>query len=171
MARRARGQSGLSGRLPAVCLLDTSVWCVVLQVPGHEHRAADVLSELKQRVGRDETLLLPTTVILETGNLIARVPDGTLRRSTAERFVTEARKALQGESPFIVTPPLEVRDLLAWLPEFVEWVTKAGSPSKPAGFGDLTIHREWERQGRQHPSRRVYIWSLDSHLSSYDRSP
>jgi predicted ATPase len=34
---------------------------------------------------------------------------------------------------------------------------------------DLSIQKEWARQCELHPLRRVYIGSLDAHLSSYDR--
>jgi hypothetical protein len=39
------------------------------------------------------------------------------------------------------------------------------------GFADLTILKEFEWQCERNPSRKVYIWSSDHHLSSYRRDP
>ena len=36
---------------------------------------------------------------------------------------------------------------------------------------DLSIVKEWDRACRRHPHRRVFIWALDQHLTSYDRKP
>ena len=45
------------------------------------------------------TLLLPMAAVLETGNHIAQLPNGNVRRSTAKKFCEEVSKAIDGTSP------------------------------------------------------------------------
>ncbi len=75
------------------------------------------------------------------------------------------QQAIRGETPFTPTPFFEPEDLLGWLNDFPSW---AGLGS---GLADLTILKEFEKQCALNPSRRVYIWSTDVHLSGYDRQP
>jgi hypothetical protein len=59
---------------------------------------------------------------------------------------------------------LRTEDLREWLAEFPD---HAGRGS---GLGDLSIIHDWKRLCAQNAARRVYIWSLDRHLASYDRA-
>lgn len=145
-----------------ICLIDTSILCEFLNVPTLCSRAEDITEELQRKIERRETLLLPMSSILETGNHIGQNGDGRQRRETAQRFVDLIVKAVRGETPFTATPFFEADDLLTWLAEFPAW---AGYGQ---GLADLTIAQEFHRQRRLNPQRRVYIWSLDTHLSSLD---
>jgi hypothetical protein len=113
----------------------------------------------------DETLLLPMSAIIETGNHIGHLRDGRQRRTWAEIFVQLIQQAIRGESPFTSTPFFESEALLTWLDDFPDWANQG------SGLVDLTIKKEFDRQCLLNPMRRVYIWSLDQHLSSYDRQP
>ena len=149
----------------SLCLLDTSVLCEVLEVPNRHQSQAAIGQELRRKIQADEWLLLPMISILETGNHIGQNGDGRQRRETAERFVRFVEQALAGKAPFTPTPFFEPESLLAWLREFPDWAMRS------RGLGDLTIFQEFHRQRALHRKRRVYIWSLDEHLSSYDRRP
>jgi hypothetical protein len=150
----------------SICLLDTSILCEILEVSYLCKDPAAVLSELEQKIKNRETLLLPLSTIVETGNHIGQNGDGQARRSAAERFGLLVRQALRGQTPFTPTPFFEAEELLRWLEEFPEWATRG------SGLADLTIVKEWERQCQMHRSRHVYIWSIDRrHLSSFDRRP
>ena len=120
---------------------------------------------MARKVKQKEVLLLPMSAILETGNHIGQNGDGRQRRKAAQRFVALIQKAIRGETPFTTTPLFEVEALLEWLEEFPNWAGRG------SGLGDLTILGEWERQCALNPAKRVYIWSTDRHLSSYDRRP
>ena len=88
---------------------------------------------------------------------------GRRRRDFVE-FVID--RPSSGDSPFTATPLFEEPEsLLEWLDEFPDWAGRG------SGFGDLTILKEFDRQCALNPSRRVYIWSADGHLSGYDRQP
>jgi hypothetical protein len=151
--------------MTAVCLIDTTVFVEVLDVPVKAGRHKETLDELARRLKAQETLFLPMATILETGNHIGQNGDGNLRRRCAQRFVQRVMEALQGRSPFKPTSFLQADDLCAWLAEFPD---HAGRGS---GLGDLSIVHDWMRLCQQNRGRRVYIWSLDAHLASYDRAP
>ncbi len=149
----------------SICLLDTSVFVEFLNVPNMNAQHAAIHNELKQKIQDGEFLFLPMATILETGNHIAQNGDGKQRRKVADFFVEQVQLALDGESPFtpIAFPTQDA--MREWLAAFPD-VAMRGQ-----GLGDLSIVHDWERMCAQHPGHRVYIWSLDHHLASHDRSP
>lgn len=148
-----------------ICLVDTSIFCNVIEVPGRCQHTAEIIDGLKQRIEDEFSLLLPLAAIVETGNHIAHVTDGRRRRDAAGRFVRQVSLAFRGEAPWVVTPIPDAMDWLDWLEGFPDHAMRG------IGMGDLTIIREYERQCRLNPARRVLIWSLDGDLSGYDREP
>jgi hypothetical protein len=149
----------------SICLLDTGILCEFLEIPGHSGALAGVDRELAEKVKARESLLLPMSAIVETGNHVAQVADGRIRRFLGQRFAELVRQAIQGQAPFTPTPFFETDSLLAWLDDFPDWAMRG------AGFADLTIVKEFERQCSLHRIRRIYIWSLDGHLAGYRRDP
>ncbi|HEX4344931.1 MAG TPA: hypothetical protein VHZ31_05165 [Solirubrobacteraceae bacterium] len=57
--------------------IDTSVLVEILKVPGKSQNHERVTAELRARVESQESMILPTAAIIETGNHIAQVDDGT----------------------------------------------------------------------------------------------
>ncbi|HEX8437301.1 hypothetical protein [Archangium sp.] len=155
----------------SVCLIDTSVFCELLAVPNMSRRHKEMVDELADKLKAQETLLLPMTTILETGNHIGQNGDGRQRRQTAERFLAQVGMALQGQSPFVPTPLFSREELAGWLGEFPDWAMRSDSRGKGSGLGDLSIVKAFDRQCELTPFRRVYIWSLDELLARYDRDP
>lgn len=148
-----------------ICIIDTSIFCELLDLPTMNERRAVVQRELKRKERAREWLLLPSATILETGNHIGQIRDGRLRRARASDFAATVRRAIEGDLPFTPITAISSDDLRVWLAEFPDWAM-AGS-----GLGDLSIKKEYDRQCARHPKRRVYVWSLDRHLSGYDRAP
>lgn len=148
--------------MKAIVLVDTSIFCEILEVPNMCSRVGPTRVELRQRVQRGEFLLLPLATIIETGNHIAQNGDGRQRRQTAEKFALQVTQALEGLSPFKPTSPMDLDALKTWLGEFPEYAMHG------VGLADLSIIKEWERQRDLNQARRVIIWSLDKHLSGYD---
>ena len=151
----------------SIGLVDTSVFCEIVPVPGRSQHRGAILAELEDYIRNEVTLLLPVATILETGNHIAHIPDGRLRRSTATCFVELVQQALgnmEGPAPWTVPQPLLTpEDLQRYLNRFPDYAMQE------IGLGDLSIIEEYERQCQLHQARRVFIWSLDCHLSAYDR--
>ncbi len=156
----------------SVGLIDTSIFCEILDIPKMASAAATYRAELKSKADANESLLLPMTTIIETGNHIGQCSsNGATRRHFAELFTALVLKALAGDAPFRPTTFFELADLRSWLSEFSNWATYTDAHGRGSGFGDLTILKEWERQCELNPGRRVYIWSLDQRLAAYDKPP
>ena len=116
----------------SICLLDTTILCEILEVPKLCRDSTGVLAELDAKVRRRESLLLPMSGILETGNHVGQVGDGRQRREVAKKFILLIQQAIRGEAPFTPTPFFEPDDLLAWLDEFPDWAARG------SGFADLS---------------------------------
>jgi len=149
----------------AICLIDTSIFLEILNVPHKASQSELIFQELKEKIEARESLFLPMATILETGNHIAQNGDGNQRRICAETFVVQVTQALEGKSPFTPISFLKKEDLQGWLKEFPD------EAMQRRGLGDLSIIHDWQRICDQNPSRRVYIWSLDKHLKGYNRPP
>jgi hypothetical protein len=148
--------------MSAICLLDTSIFVEILNIPKKAQKHTQVLAELTSKIEKGESLFLPMTSIIETGNHIGQNGDGGLRRKCAERFIKMVGEALEGHSPFQPLNFLEAEHMKQWLREFPDHACTG------SGLGDLTIIHDWKRTCELSPRRRVYVWSLDEHLSAYD---
>ncbi|GCL54629.1 hypothetical protein NIES3806_19720 [Microcystis aeruginosa NIES-3806] len=102
----------------AICLIDTSIFLEILNVPHKASQSELIFQELKEKIEAGESLFLPMATILETGNHIAQNGDGNQRRICAEKFVNQVTQALEGESPFTPINFLKQEDLQGWLKEF-----------------------------------------------------
>lgn len=149
--------------MSAICIIDTSVFCNILAIPNKSEHKDEVFETLQLYIGNDATLLLPMTTIYETGNHIGQNGDGRIRRQKAQLFVERVQEAFEGEAPWSPTPMDKSNEILNWLSDFPDWAM-GGS-----GFGDLSILQIYKRQCELHPSRDVFIWSYDEHLSTYSR--
>jgi hypothetical protein len=148
----------------ALCLLDTSILLEWLAVPIKAAKTKDVEDKLRQKLAAGESLFLPMASVFETGNHIGQNGDGTLRRECAQRFVTLVQAALSGKAPFTPIGFPDSAHIQQWIGEFPDHACRG------SGLGDLSIIHDWQRACEKHPARRVYIWSLDKHLTAYDRA-
>jgi len=149
----------------SICIVDTSVFCNILEVPNLCQDREEVFDQLEELLDEGATLLLPLATIYETGNHIAQNGDGRQRRKAAERFGEQVDLALRGENPFTPTDINEEGELRRWLARFPDYA------EREVGFGDMSIVEAFRGQCDRHPSRRVFIWAIDSDLSNYDRGP
>lgn len=145
-----------------ICLIDTSIFCELLAIPKMYSNRAVIAAEFRNRADAHEVFLLPMATLVETGNHIGQNGNGDQRRQTAQRFVGQVSRAFQGTAPFTLTRFPEIGEFSGWLAAFPDRACEG------IGLGDLTIIAEWERQRTLNPTRRVYIWSLDKHLSAFD---
>lgn len=149
----------------AVAVVDTSVLCELLAIPGLCAAASAWEDEWRRRIKRGERFLVPLTTVIETGNHVGQIKDGALRRAAAERFVRDVQLASAGRLPFVTAPLPSLPDVDALIARFVEWATRG------SGLGDLSLVQVFERQAALNPDRRVYIWTQDAHLAGYDTGP
>ena len=147
--------------MSAICLIDTSVFLEILNVPSKANQHSEIVRILTEKIKANESLFLPMSTIIETGNHIAQNGDGNQRRNCAQRFVEQVCLALDGESPFNPISFLQSEELLQWLGEFPDYSMRG------IGIGDLSIIHDFKRLCRQNKHRKVYIWSLDQDLQGY----
>lgn len=148
--------------MKSVCLIDTSVLLEILNVPDKAGMHALILAELEEKIRDGEGLFLPMATIFETGNHIGQNGDGTQRRACALKFVAQVELAIDRKSPFVPLNFVEASVMRAWLAEFPNWTAQR------SGLGDLSIYHDWLDLCQKNRGRRVYIWSLDQHLASFD---
>jgi hypothetical protein len=144
-------------------LIDTSVFCNIVPVPGFDQKREEAVARLEDLIREGATLLLSMAAVLETGNHIAQLTDGRVRRKTALAFCKQVMDAIDGSAPWTPTPFWDIEALKHWLGESPQAATEGKA------MGDLSMIKEWERQCELHRARRVFIWSLDGHLAGYDR--
>lgn len=72
--------------MSAICVIDTSVFLNLLDVPNRNNERQQVDQAFLEYVELDTTFILPMATIIETGNHIAQNGDGGTRRTTAQRF-------------------------------------------------------------------------------------
>lgn len=154
-----------------IVLLDTSVYLNVLDVPGFNQDRDEILDEFTVRVESGDYFLLPMATIWETGDHIADLTDGRLRRQFAQSLVEQVKQAFNNQAPFKTTyfPDSEV--FLQWLSDFPEYAQRNKSDRQTregVSLSDLSIIKEWEQTRNRHRMSRVLIWSLDSDLAAYD---
>lgn len=104
---------------------------------------------MKEKIQGGESLLLPMTSIIETGNHIAQNGDGRQKRTCAEKFVKQLQGAIAGEAPWTPMKPFEIEKFLHWLGKFPDYAMKG------IGFGDLSIIKDWEELQKIHSGQRV----------------
>ena len=155
-------------------LLDTSIYLNVLDVPGFNQERESVLARFEESIRSRDHFLLPLAAVWETGNHIAHLGNGRLRREFARQMATDVAQAFNGEAPYRATHFPDRNEFARWLRDFPDAAMRNKSPEKPnegTSLGDFSIIKEWERNCDLHPMSRVRIWSLDADLASYDRQP
>lgn len=149
----------------AVAIVDTSIFCNVLNIPHMNSERTQVMQELENLLEERINLLLPMAAVYETGNHIAQLSDGRNRRKFAEIFIEQVKRAIKGEAPWQVMQLPDIKDVGKWLSDFPD------SAMRGAGMGDLSIIKEWEKMIGKTPNHRIFIWSLDGDLKGYDHMP
>jgi len=146
--------------MSAICLIDTSVFMEILNIPGKASDHEETIRNLRSKIDNKETIFLPMATILESGNHIAQVQNGSQRRQLALKFVRYVQQALEGRSPFKPLNFITPEQMQIWLKDFPEWAMRE------RGLGDLSIIHDFHTQCSKNRYLKVYIWSLDEHLSS-----
>lgn len=158
----------------SICLIDTSVFVNLLNVPGLNQQAERVGADFVEYVDNGCTFILPMATILETGNHITQNGDGRLRRQTAQRFCAAVQAAFADTPPYRLSEFPSNREVFQWLAEFPDKAgqNKSGSRTgEGTSFGDLTIIKEYEKCLARFPMSELFIWSLDSDLEAYHHRP
>jgi len=143
--------------------IDTSIMLNLLQVPSRCNKAQEVLNDFKRAIEDGDNLILPLATIVETGNHIAHINDGNIRRKIAEKFAVFIRASLDNEAPwFYDSCELSKEDLLYIADNFSQ------KAMEKVGLGDISIIRQYENFKEKNGAiGKIMIWSVDTHLQMY----
>ena len=157
------------GDTPRVVFVDTSVMTCLLDVPGKNQDREEVIPQYQQYVDGGVTMILPVTSVVETGNHIAQLADGRLRREAAIRFDRTLAKVESGVAPWI---PNE----LTWDPAMVGRLRNsevAGDDlverlAQKVGAGDCMILAERAEYSERSKIQLedITVWALDDGLAA-----
>lgn len=147
-----------------VSIIDTSVLCNIINIPHMNSHYKEVMEELKNlHEDTQQLLILPLATIIETGNHIAHIADGNVRRNRAQ-FMTELiQKTVNDEAPWtFYGKEFEREELIEISKNF------ADSAVAQIGIGDVSIIQVYKKYKESVPAiGSIRIWSLDHHLSCY----
>lgn len=153
--------------MQSVAFVDTSILCNLVPVPGRDQDREQVQKELKLRLSRREEFILPITAVVETGNFIAQLENGGLRRTTAQKLASILRLICEGRAPWILHDVPWNRNFLEQLLEGADtqtdYVTHA---QNRLGTGDLCVLTE-RHQYHLRTGIPATIWTLDAGLRAY----
>lgn len=145
-----------------VHFVDTSILCCLLRLPNFCEMYMEIEEELLGIISRGETLILPIASIIETGNHIAHISDGTTRRAIARKFAEYLRDTADNRAPWSLMhmewTPDDLRKFADMFPD---------QAMRQIGFGDMSIIDAYEDYIKRTPGVSVRIWSTDAHLTAY----
>ncbi len=150
-----------------VVFIDTSVLCNLLPVPGRDQDQKQVRAEMQERFRAGEQFIIPITSVIETGNFIAQLKDGEVRRGVAQRFHDLLRLIIDGKAPWVLHD-------IAWNSKFLGLLLEGADTKVPyvdhsmagLGMGDLCILAE-RCHYQQRLGLRAEIWTRDAQLSAH----
>ncbi|WP_113675284.1 hypothetical protein [Vallitalea guaymasensis] len=147
-----------------VHFIDTSVLVNILDVPYMNADREKVLDEYERlRESGIDTLILPLATIIETGNHIAHLRDGNVRREKGKHMADMLKDMAEGNAPWEYYEEEINRDDLLYFAEKFPDMAMAET-----GLGDLSIIAAYNKYKESVPAiGYIRIWSIDYHLQSY----
>ncbi|WP_049154685.1 hypothetical protein [Corynebacterium aurimucosum] len=82
-----------------VYFIDTSVLDNLLAIPHKCQAKEQAKIDFAERQSENAKFILPITAVIETGNHIAQLPQGDVRRNIAEKVFPDARADRPSTSP------------------------------------------------------------------------
>lgn len=147
-----------------VSIIDTSILCNIINIPHMNQNHQEIVEELiALQKDPQQTLILPLATIIETGNHIAHIADGNLRRARAQVMEELIKRTVNDQAPWTYYgKELEREDLLEISSAVVEHAIME------IGIGDLSIMQVYKKYKETVPAiGSIRIWSLDNHLKSF----
>lgn len=146
-----------------VRFIDTSVMMNLLEVPEMCSDAEKIKEEWIEVLKAEDVLILPIATIIETGNHIAHISNGNIRRKIAIKFGEYLRKTAEGEAPWQLYGIEMDKEGLLYLADHIE-----ENALWEIGVGDMSIVYAYKQYKEKTPAiGSIMIWSTDKHLQSY----
>lgn len=155
--------------MAGVVFLDSSVLFNLLDVPGKNGDRDDVVTRFQRLAQDGTTFVFPVAAVIETGNIIAQLPDGHARRTCMERFVEWLRKALTTTAPMAVSGvPWDQSFLTALIDGGGARMSLVEFSTTQVGSGDASMLLEMERYRGKVPSATpISLWTHDTTLGAF----
>jgi hypothetical protein len=152
-----------------ISFVDTTILCNLIPVPGRAQDRELVAAQMRAKERAGEVLILPVTAVVEAGNFIAQLPDGTARRTTAQTFERLMALVVAGNAPWQLHQFLWGEEFLqSFLAGADTGLTLVEHAVNKLGAGDLCILTERETYKSRTGIRSVDIWTRDAALSAYN---
>ena len=157
----------------SICIIDTSIFLNLLDVPGRNQKKSEVTRSFEQHEQAGAVFILSMATRIETGNHISRCGNGGKRRATAKKFCEAVKSVDDLDSPFKQSELPHFKDMLAWIDQFPSNAgkNKPQKNSEGVSFGDMSIIEEYKKCLKVYPMSEVFIWSLDGDLKNYHHKP
>lgn len=153
-----------------VVFVDTSVLNEILEVPGKCQRPTEMRHEFAARVRRNESLVIPASALIETGNHVAQA--GGHRRQAAVRYAELIQQLVSQSAPWRANNLQVNLDFLTAVRDGAGTGQSLTDllANRQLGGGDLGILVEAAQFARASYGFTVEIWTLDVTLAGYARS-
>lgn len=147
-----------------VRFMDTSIIVNLLEIPHMCAEAEDIKKEFGKAVQDGEVLILPMSTIIESGNHIAHIAKGDIRREKAMKFQEFLKKTAEEIALWTFYGAEFTKEDLYNLAE--EFPDKA--LTLRMGIGDMSIIQSYKKYKETIPAvGRIMIWSTDVHLAEF----
>jgi hypothetical protein len=150
--------------------VDTSILVEMLDVPDRNANRDAVLAQFKAKRHSGIHFILPTASVIETGNHVHHIKEGSARLRCAEAFADLLRLTAAGQAPWTLFESI-------WDGEFLTAIRSGARTSTSmvehcvAGTlscGDLTVMAERDvYRSRVAKTTDVRIWTLDVAMQAW----
>lgn len=147
-----------------VNFMDTSVMLELLNIPGKSSHHDEINKEYLMLSYQEDAFVLPLATLIETGNHIAHVSDGNLRRIIASKFSELIKMGIHAENGWNIDPEVPLTILESIIQKFPDQAMTG------VGLGDMSIIAQFENYwNNKQPIGIMRLWSMDTHLQGYIR--
>lgn len=159
--------------LPPLMIWDTSMLCVLLEVPDMDTCKQPVTPQMVQERFRTEQqrgtkFILPMAVVIETGNHIAQISGNRPKmRQILDEFIGMVTDAIRGNSPWLIFG--EQQDSVFNDDTLVQMMQEWKDHIHSLSFGDITI--KYIADFYTATGRDVIIFTCDEKLRAYSPTP
>jgi hypothetical protein len=151
--------------------VDTSILCVLLQIPGKSDDRSQLVQEFEQRQGNGAVFVIPIAAVVEPGNHIAQLSDGHDRESRSRALENLLDRSLAATHPWVMSG-------VAWDHVLVRSIIDGGGSAPDlvqaarshVGTGDLSIlaeMRAFSARTETPSALAVELWTLDAGLKAF----
>ncbi|MBM4396470.1 MAG: hypothetical protein FJ087_12380 [Deltaproteobacteria bacterium] len=155
----------------SVYVIDTSYLLEIYRVPGFsdERDSEAVRRRFRGAADAGARFYVPVAALFELADHIADVRNGEARQRLADRVVADIHNSLHHSTPWVLTPPCTIDDVLRLTKAFQLEFAKAG-----VGLSDTVVIEEARRlktDRYKHPSHFVHIWTKDGRMKPSEPDP